>query len=108
MTIKIAINGYGQIGQNIVCTIFESRQQKQFDIVAINDLGDSEINAHLTQYDSVHGRFNGDVQVDGKDLVINGHPLTIFLNEIQQNYLERIRGGCHIRMHRCLLNEREC
>ena len=78
MTIKIAINGYGRIGRNIVRAIFESRQQKQFDIVAINDLGDSEINAHLTQYDSVHGRFNGDVQVDGKDLVINGDRLTVF------------------------------
>ena len=78
MAIKIAINGYGRIGRNIVRAIFESGQEKEFDIVAINDLGDSEINAHLTQYDSVHGRFNGDVTVDGKDLIINGDRLAVF------------------------------
>ncbi len=78
MAIKIAINGYGRIGRNIVRAIFESGQEKAFDIVAINDLGDTEINAHLTQYDSVHGRFNGDVQVDGNDLIINGDRLAVF------------------------------
>jgi len=78
MAIKIAINGYGRIGRNIVRAIFESGQSDDFDIVAINDLGDTEINAHLTQYDSVHGRFNGDVQVDGKDLIINGDRLSVF------------------------------
>lgn len=78
MTIKIAINGYGRIGRNIVRAIFESGQQQDFDIVAINDLGDTEINAHLTKYDSVHGQFHGDVEVDGKDLVINGDRLTVF------------------------------
>jgi len=78
MTIKIAINGYGRIGRNIVRAIFESGQQESFDIVAINDLGDTDINAHLTQYDSVHGHFNGSVAVDGKDLIINGDRLTVF------------------------------
>ncbi|MGH1427477.1 MAG: type I glyceraldehyde-3-phosphate dehydrogenase [Arenicella sp.] len=78
MAIKIAINGYGRIGRNIVRAIFESDQEDQFDIVAINDLGDSEINAHLTQYDSVHGRFNGSVSVDGNDLIVNGDRLTVF------------------------------
>lgn len=78
MAIKIAINGYGRIGRNIVRAIFESNQQSEFDIVAINDLGDSEINAHLTQFDTVHGRFNGAVEVDNNDLIINGDRLTVF------------------------------
>ena len=77
MTIKIAINGYGRIGRNIVRAIFESNQQQAFDVVAINDLGDTEINAHLTQFDSVHGQFAGDVEVDGNELIINGDRLQV-------------------------------
>ena len=78
MTIKIAINGYGRIGRNIVRAIFESGQQQTFDVVAINDLGDTEINSHLTQFDSVHGQFSGNVEIDGKDLIINGDRLKVF------------------------------
>ncbi len=78
MTIKIAINGYGRIGRNIVRAIFESSQQQTFDVVAINDLGDTEINSHLTQFDSVHGQFSGNVEIDGKDLIINGDRLKVF------------------------------
>ncbi|MGH1542119.1 MAG: type I glyceraldehyde-3-phosphate dehydrogenase [Arenicella sp.] len=77
MTIRIAINGYGRIGRNIVRAIFESGYKDQFDIVAINDLGDTEINAHLTQYDSAHGRFPGTVDVDGQDIIVNGDRLTV-------------------------------
>lgn len=77
MAIKIAINGYGRIGRNIVRAIFEAGLEKQFDIVAINDLGDSEINAHLTQFDSAHGRFPGTVSVDGNDLIVNGDRLRV-------------------------------
>ena len=78
MTTKIAINGYGRIGRNIVRAIFESGQEKDFDVVAINDLGDTEINAHLTQFDSVHGQFAGDVEIDDNDLIINGDRLKVF------------------------------
>ena len=77
MTIRIAINGYGRIGRNIVRAIFESNQQQTFDVVAINDLGDTEINAHLTQFDSVHGQFSGNVEVDGKELIINGDRMQV-------------------------------
>jgi glyceraldehyde 3-phosphate dehydrogenase len=57
MPIRIAINGYGRIGRNILRALFESGRQDEFEIVAINDLGDASISAHLTQFDSVHGRF---------------------------------------------------
>lgn len=78
MAIKLAINGYGRIGRNVLRAIFESGQQSEFDIVAINDLGDAATNAHLTQYDTAHGRFPGDVSVDGDHLVVNGDRLRVF------------------------------
>jgi glyceraldehyde 3-phosphate dehydrogenase len=56
MPIKVAINGYGRIGRNIVRALYESGRTNEIQIVAINDLGDSNTNAHLTQYDSVHGK----------------------------------------------------
>ena len=77
MAIKIAINGYGRIGRNILRAVVESGQYDEFDIVAINDLGDPEINAHLTQYDSVHGRFPAKVEVIGSDIIINDDRLTV-------------------------------
>ena len=78
MSIKIAINGYGRIGRNILRAIFESNQQKDFHIVAINDLGDSQTNAHLTQYDTAHGRFSSKVTV-GEDgnIIIDGHEIQV-------------------------------
>lgn len=78
MAVKIAINGYGRIGRNILRAIHESGRGSEFDVVAINDLGDAETNAHLTQYDTAHGRFPGDVHVDGDHLVINGDRLKVF------------------------------
>nr|MDJ0655547.1 type I glyceraldehyde-3-phosphate dehydrogenase [Xanthomonadales bacterium] len=78
MAIKIAINGYGRIGRNVVRAIHELGRQADFDVVAINDLGDPQTNAHLTQYDTAHGRFNGDVSVDGDHLVVNGDRLRVF------------------------------
>jgi glyceraldehyde 3-phosphate dehydrogenase len=71
MTVKIAINGFGRIGRNVVRAIFESGR-KDIDIVAINDLGPVETNAHLMRYDSVHGRFPHDVTVSG-DRIHVGH-----------------------------------
>lgn len=78
MAIKIAINGYGRIGRNVLRAIFESNRNKEFDVVAINDLGDANTNAHLTQYDTAHGRFPGEVSVDGDHLVVNGDRLRVF------------------------------
>jgi len=78
MAIKIAINGYGRIGRNILRAIFESGRNKEFDVVAINDLGNSETNAHLTKYDTAHGRFPGEVVVDGSDMIVNGDRIKVF------------------------------
>ncbi len=72
MAIKVAINGYGRIGRNIMRAIHEYGWADKIDIVAINDLGDADTNAHLTQYDTTHGTFAGQVVVDGGDLVVNG------------------------------------
>ncbi len=78
MPIKVAINGYGRIGRNIVRALYESGRTNEIQIVAINDLGDSNTNAHLTQYDSVHGKFPFDVTVDGDFIVINGDRIKVF------------------------------
>ncbi|WAK01824.1 type I glyceraldehyde-3-phosphate dehydrogenase [Methylobacter sp. YRD-M1] len=78
MPIKVAINGYGRIGRNVVRALYESGRTDEIQIVAINDLGDSETNAHLTQYDSVHGKFPFEVSVDGDYIVINGDKIRVF------------------------------
>ncbi len=78
MAVKIAINGYGRIGRNVLRAIHELGRASEFDVVAINDLGDAETNAHLTQYDTAHGRFPGEVSVDGDHLVVNGDRLRVF------------------------------
>ena len=75
--IKVAINGYGRIGRNILRALYEGHRKSEIEIVAINDLGDAEINAHLTQYDTTHGKFNGEVSVQGDNLVVNGE----FIND---------------------------
>jgi len=77
MTIKVAINGYGRIGRNVMRALYESGRTEELQIVAINDLGDSETNAHLTRYDTAHGRFNGEVAVDGDHMVINGDRIRV-------------------------------
>ncbi|MEX2162961.1 MAG: type I glyceraldehyde-3-phosphate dehydrogenase [Sulfuricaulis sp.] len=71
MAIKVAINGYGRIGRNVLRAFYESGR-KDIQIVAINDLGNAETNAHLTRYDTVHGKFPGTVTVEGDRLVVNG------------------------------------
>jgi glyceraldehyde 3-phosphate dehydrogenase len=78
MAIKVAINGYGRIGRCVVRALHEAGRTGDIDIVAINDLGDSETNAHLTRYDSIHGKFPGEVVVDGNDLIVNGDRLRVF------------------------------
>ncbi len=78
MAVKIAINGYGRIGRNILRAIHEYGRNDEFDVVAINDLGDAETNAHLTQYDTAHGKFQGEVTVVDGDIVVNGDRLKVF------------------------------
>jgi len=72
MAIKVAINGYGRIGRNILRALYESGRTDEIKIVAINDLGDAGTNAHLTRYDTAHGKFPGTVEVDGDYMVVNG------------------------------------
>ena len=78
MSIKVAINGYGRIGRNIMRAVHEYGWLDRIEIVAINDLGDAATNAHLTKYDTAHGTFAGDVSVEGGDLVVNGHRVKVF------------------------------
>ncbi|HEY2591150.1 MAG TPA: type I glyceraldehyde-3-phosphate dehydrogenase [Steroidobacteraceae bacterium] len=72
MAIKVGINGYGRIGRNILRALYESKRTGELQIVAINDLGDAETNAHLTRYDTAHGRVAGELRVDGDSMVVNG------------------------------------
>jgi glyceraldehyde 3-phosphate dehydrogenase len=78
MTVKVAINGYGRIGRNVMRALYELGRTDEISIVAINDLGDANSNAHLTQYDTAHGKFPGTVRVDGGDLVVNGDRVKVF------------------------------
>jgi glyceraldehyde 3-phosphate dehydrogenase (phosphorylating) len=77
MTIRVAINGYGRIGRNILRALYEAERNKEIQIVAINDLGNAETNAHLTRYDTVHGRFRGSVEVEGDAMIINGDRIKV-------------------------------
>src|SRR6266576_6609993 len=77
MTVKVAINGYGRIGRNILRAHYEDGKKHAIEIVAINDLGPVETNAHLTRYDTAHGKFPGTVAVDGDSLVVNGDRIKV-------------------------------
>src|SRR5205809_5828 len=77
MTIKVAINGYGRIGRNVLRAHYEGGKSHDLAIVALNDLGSPETNAHLTRYDTVHGKFPGKVEVDGDALVVNGDRIKV-------------------------------
>ena len=77
MTLKVGINGYGRIGRNVLRALYEGDQRGQLQIVAINDLGDAKINAHLTRHDTVHGPFRGEVKVDNDALIINGDRIKV-------------------------------
>src|SRR5215470_11073319 len=72
MSIRVAINGYGRIGRNILRALYESGRNRDIQIVALNDLGSAQTNAHLTRYDTVHGKFKGSVAVEGDAMVVNG------------------------------------
>jgi glyceraldehyde 3-phosphate dehydrogenase len=77
MSIRVAINGYGRIGRNILRAHYEGGKKHPIEIVAINDLGNAQTNAHLTQYDTAHGRFPGSVHVDGDSVVVNGDRIRV-------------------------------
>ncbi len=77
MTLKVGINGYGRIGRNVLRALYESGKRGELQIVAINDLGDAKINAHLTRHDTVHGPFRGEVKVDGDSLLVNGDRIKV-------------------------------
>jgi glyceraldehyde 3-phosphate dehydrogenase len=77
MAIKVGINGYGRIGRNVLRALYEAKRNSQVQIVALNDLGDAKTNAHLTRYDTVHGKFPGEVAVDGDSMVVNGDRIRV-------------------------------
>jgi len=77
MAIKVGINGYGRIGRNVLRALYEGKHRDAIEIVAINDLGDAKTNAHLTLFDTAHGRFKGDVHVDGDSMVVNGDRIRV-------------------------------
>jgi len=80
MAIRVAINGYGRIGRNVLRAHYEDGKKHDIEIVAINDLGDPKTNAHLTRYDTAHGRFPGTVEVDGDYMVVNGDRIRVLAN----------------------------
>ncbi|HMG60297.1 MAG TPA: type I glyceraldehyde-3-phosphate dehydrogenase [Burkholderiales bacterium] len=77
MTIRVAINGYGRIGRNILRAHYEGGKKHDLQFVAINDLGNAETNVHLTRYDTVHGKFPGTVTVGGEAMVVNGDRIRV-------------------------------
>src|SRR2546427_2121275 len=77
MTVKVAINGYGRIGRNVLRAHYEAGKKHDLAIVALNDLGSAETNAHLTRYDTVHGKFPGKVDVDGDAMVVDGDRIKV-------------------------------
>lgn len=77
MTIRVGINGYGRIGRNVLRALYEAGRTAEIQIVALNDLGDTQTNAHLTRYDTAHGRFPGKVEVDGEFMVVNGDKIRV-------------------------------
>jgi glyceraldehyde 3-phosphate dehydrogenase len=78
MTIRVAINGYGRIGRNVLRAHYEGGKKNDIQIVAINDLGNAESNAHLTRYDTAHGKFPGTVAVEGDYMIVNGDKIKVF------------------------------
>jgi len=77
MSIRVGINGYGRIGRNVLRALYEAGRTQEIEIVALNDLGDAKTNAHLTRYDTAHGRFPGKVEVDGDFMIVNGDKIRV-------------------------------
>ena len=79
MTIRVAINGFGRIGRNVLRAHYESGKKRDLEIVAINAPGDVNIHAHLLKFDTVHGRFAADVKTEGTDwMIVNGDRIRVF------------------------------
>jgi glyceraldehyde 3-phosphate dehydrogenase len=78
MALRVGINGYGRIGRNVLRALYQSQRTGQLQIVALNDLADPKANAHLTRYDTVHGKFPGEVKSDGDYMVVNGDRIRVF------------------------------
>ena len=85
MSVKIGINGFGRIGRNIFRALHERKDLSDIDIVAINDLGDANTNAHLLKYDTAHGKFNMSVEFDEKNLIVDGKNIHAFSERIPEN-----------------------
>lgn len=85
MAVRVAINGFGRIGRNILRAHYEAKRHPEIQIVAINDLGDINANAHLTRYDSTHGKFPGEVAVSGNDMVVNGDKIRVVAERDPKN-----------------------
>jgi len=77
MAIRVAINGYGRIGRNVLRAHYEGGKKHDIQIVAINDLGNAQTNAHLTRYDTAHGKFPGTVVVEGEEMIVNGDRIRV-------------------------------
>ncbi len=77
MPVKVGINGYGRIGRNVLRALYEAGRTGEVQIVAINDLGNAETNAHLTRFDTAHGRFNAEVRVEGDEMIVNGDRIKV-------------------------------
>jgi glyceraldehyde 3-phosphate dehydrogenase len=82
MATRLAINGYGRIGRNVLRALYESGRTRELEIVAINDLGSPETNAHLTRYDTVHGRFAGSVEVESDNMIVNGDRMKVLAQRV--------------------------
>ena len=103
MAIRVGINGYGRIGRNILRALYESGRTGEIGVVAVNDLGDANTNAHLTRYDTVHGRFPGTVEVEEGAMVVNGDRIRVLAErEPAKAAVGRARGGRGHREHRPL------
>jgi glyceraldehyde 3-phosphate dehydrogenase len=82
MAIRLAINGYGRIGRNVLRALYETGRTGELQIAAVNDLGSPETNAHLTRYDTVHGRFAGSVEVEGDNMTVNGDRIKVLAQRV--------------------------
>ncbi len=82
MTIKVAINGFGRIGRNILRALYESSEHQSIKIVAINDLGNADINAHLLKFDSVHGHCASEVRHSVSHIFVNDDPIAVLAQRI--------------------------
>src|SRR6266571_919022 len=99
MSIRIAINGYGRIGRNILRAHYEGGKKHDLQFVAINDLGNAQTNAHLTRYDTTHGKFPGTIAVEGESMIVNGDRIQVCAkrNPAESTWFSSARGSLRAR-----------